>query len=144
MACQRSLKDLGLDYVDLYLIHFPISMKFIPFEEKYPPGWFHDEKAKNPSMEEDYVPIIDTWRAMEGLFEEGIARNIGVCNFRISLLRDLVNSAKIPPAVLQVELHPELTQKKLIRYCRMNKIQMTAFSSFGSHSYVELSGATKE
>lgn len=69
-------------------------------------------------MEEDTVPLIDTWRAMEALVEEGLVRNIGVCNFGTALLRDLVNSARIPPSVLQVEIHPYLTQKKLIRYCR--------------------------
>ena len=144
MACQKTLKDLGLDYLDLYLMHFPISMKFIPFEEKYPPGWIHDEKEKYPSMEEDFVPLIDTWRAMEALVEEGLVKNIGICNFGTALLRDLINQAKIPPAVLQIELHPELTQKRLIRYCRRNRIQITAFSSFGSASYLELSMATKE
>ena len=77
-------------------------MKFIPFEEKYPPGWIHDEKEKNPSMEEDFVPLIDTWRAMEALVEEGLVKNIGICNFGTALLRDLINSAKIPPAVLQI------------------------------------------
>ena len=95
-------------------------------------------------MEEDFVPLIDTWRAMEALVQEGLVRNIGVCNFTTMLLRDLVNQAKIPPAVLQVELHPYLTQKKLIRYCRSNRIQMTAFSSFGGASYVEISMATKQ
>lgn len=87
-------------------------------------------------MEEDFVPLIDTWRAMEALVEEGLVRNIGICNFTTALLRDLMNNAKIPPAVLQVELHPYLTQKKLVRYCRSNRIQMTGFSSFGGASYI--------
>ena len=70
------------------------------------------------------------------LVEEGLVNNIGICNFNFALIRDLVNSAKIPPSVLQVEIHPYLTQNNLIRYCRSNKIQMTAFSSFGGTSYV--------
>ena len=144
MACLKQLKDLNLEYIDLYLMHFPISMKFVPFEEKYPPFWIYDEKEKYPKMEEDNVPIIDTWKAMEALVDEGLVRNIGVCNFNTELLRDLINGARIPPSVLQVELHPQLTQKKLIRFCRMNRIQMTAFSSFGGQSYLELSMATKE
>ena len=48
-------------------MHFPISQKFVPFEKKYPPGWIYDETDLSPSMEEDYVPIIETWKAMEEL-----------------------------------------------------------------------------
>ena len=56
-ACMKTLEDLGLEYLDLYLIHFPISLKFVPFEERYPPEWIHDPKSANPRMEEDLVPI---------------------------------------------------------------------------------------
>lgn len=89
-------------------------------------------------MIEDNVPIIDTWRAMEELVKKGLVRNIGVSNFGISLLRDLLNACIIRPAVLQIELHPFLTQKKLIRYCKANNIQITSFSSLGGTSYIEL------
>ena len=143
MACMKSLKDLGLEYFDLYLIHFPFSLKFVPFEERYPPEWLYDPKGKIPRMEEDPVPIIDTWRAMEALVDEGLVKNIGVCNFGSSLLRDLYNSARIKPSVLQIEIHPYFTQKNLIRYCRKNRIQVTSFSTLGGASYIELSIATK-
>lgn len=93
-------------------------------------------------MIEDHVPIIDTWRAMQELVKKGLVRNIGVSNFNVSLLRDLINSCDIRPAVLQVELHPLLTQKKLLKYCKSKQIHVTAYSSFGATSYVEL-GATK-
>lgn len=56
-ACLRSLKDLGIEYLDLYIIHFPIALKFIPFEKRYPPGWIYDPESLEPRMEEDNVPI---------------------------------------------------------------------------------------
>lgn len=140
-ACQRTLKDLRLEYLDLYLIHFPISLKYVDPETRYPPEWIYDTTANKPCMVEDPVPIIETWRAMEQLVKDGLVKNIGVCNFNTSLLRDLIAGSTIKPSVLQVELHPELTQKKLIDFCRQQNIQMTSFSSFGASSYVELSMA---
>lgn len=137
-ACRRTLEDLGVEYLDLYLIHFPISLKFVPFETRYPPEWFHDPTAANPRMEEDPVSIEETWRAMENLVKQGLVKNIGVCNFGCSILRDLLSYAEIKPSVLQIELHPFLTQKNLIRFCKINNIAVTGFSSFGGTSYIEI------
>ena len=92
-ACLRTLKDLGLEYLDLYLIHFPISLKYVDPEVRYPPEWFYDPKANKPCMIEDPVPIIDTWRAMEQLVKEGLVKNIGVSNFNSALLRDLLSGS---------------------------------------------------
>jgi diketogulonate reductase-like aldo/keto reductase len=91
-ALEHSLKNLGLEYVDLYLIHWPFATEFDGFE-------FNGLKSKRVN-----VPIIDTWRAMEGLVDAGLARSIGVSNFTIPLLDDLLSQATIPPAVNQVEL----------------------------------------
>ncbi len=88
-AAERTLHDLGLDYLDLYLIHFPIALEFVPFERRYPAGWFHDPDASRPAMKADRVPISETWEAMEELVAAGLVRDIGVCNFGVSLLRDL-------------------------------------------------------
>lgn len=137
-ACERSLQDLGLDYLDLYLIHFPIASKFVPFEKNYPPGWFTDPQARNPCVEEVRVPIRETWQALEELARTGIVKQIGVCNFGTSLLRDLLSYAHIRPAVLQIETHPYLTQQKLLRYCQQERIACTAFSPLGAQSYFSL------
>src|SRR4029079_1585814 len=87
-AVERSLQDLGLDYLDLYLIHFPIAQKFVPFEVRYPPEWTYDPAAESPRIEPAKVPIAETWGGMEDLVSTGLVRNIGVCNFGVSLVRD--------------------------------------------------------
>lgn len=138
MACERTLKDLQLDYLDLYHVHFPISLAYVPFETRYPPEWFHDPNADQPRMVESPVPILETWQAMTELVDAGLVRNIGVCNFGVSLLRDLLASSSVRPQVLQVELHPYLTQEKLIRFCRENEIHVTGFSPLGAQSYYSL------
>ncbi|MEM6916444.1 MAG: aldo/keto reductase [Verrucomicrobiota bacterium] len=140
-ACERSLSDLGLDELDLYLIHFPVTLAYVPFEERYPPGWFFDPDAENPSMKHVDVPYADTWGAMEKLVEDGLVKRIGVCNLGTAMLRDIRSYARIQPAVNQVEMHPYLTQQNLLRFCRENDIAVTAFSPFGASSYVPLSMA---
>jgi D-xylose reductase len=141
-ALDRTLNDLQLDYLDLYLIHFPIALNFVPFAKRYPPGWFFDPDEPHPHMVEDRVSIAETWEAMESLVQAGHVKNIGVCNFGCSLLRDLLAYARIHPAVLQVESHPYLAQEKLLRLCHQEHIVYTAFSPLGSLSYVSLGMAT--
>jgi len=141
-AVERSLRDLGLDYLDLYHVHFPIALQYVPFETRYPPAWIHDPAASEPRMEPIAVPLADTWRAMEDLVSAGLVRRIGLCNCNVALIRDLLAVARIRPAVLQVELHPFLTQEKLLRFCREASITVTAFSPLGAPSYVPLGMAT--
>lgn len=143
-ALKKSLKDLQLDYLDLFLIHFPIALKHVPIETRYPPGWIYDPEAPNPKMEPDQVPIIETWRAMESLVDSGLVKCIGVSNFGVSLIRDLLAQCRIRPSVLQVESHPYLVQSKLLRYCHQEQIAFTAFSPLGAPSYVPLGMATAE
>ncbi|MCA9064355.1 MAG: aldo/keto reductase [Planctomycetaceae bacterium] len=137
-ACERSLQDLKLESLDLYLIHFPIATRFVPFETRYPPEWFYDPTAAEPRIEEVRIPIRETWEAMEQLVDAGLVKHIGICNFGTSLIRDLLSTARIRPAVLQVESHPYLTQEKLLRYCQQEQIAYTAFSPLGAQSYFSL------
>lgn len=137
-AVRRTLSDLGVEYLDLYLIHFPIALRFVPFEVRYPPEWLFDPQAEPARMEFDDVPIATTWAAMEELSRAGLTRNIGVCNMTTGFLLDLLAGASIPPAVLQVEVHPYLTQERLVRFAALHDIAVTAFSPLGAGSYVSL------
>jgi len=98
-AYETSLKKLGLDYLDLYLIHWPIEGKY-----------------------------KDAWRALETLYKEGRVKAIGVSNFQIHHLEDLMKDAEIKPMINQVEFHPRLTQKDLKVFCKDNGIQLEAWS----------------
>ena len=137
-AIRRTLTDLGVEYLDLYLIHFPIPLRYVPFEVRYPPEWVFDPDASPVRMEFEDVPIATTWAAMEALVPAGLTRNIGVCNMTSGFLMDLLAGATIPPAVLQVEMHPYLTQERLVRFATGHGIAVTAFSPLGAGSYVQL------
>ncbi len=141
-ALRRTLADLGLEYVDLYLIHFPIPLKHVPASVRYPAGWLHDPSAAAPRMEFSGVPLAATWLALSAAAEKGLARHLGVCNMTTGLFRDLMSSAAASgaraPEVLQVELHPYLVQPHLVRAAFAAGLAVTAFSPLGSSSYVEL------
>ena len=142
VACKRSLTDLGIGYFDLYLIHFPIALKYVDIDRRYPPEWLFDPSGEDPSMELDSVPLSETWSAMEGLVESGVTRKIGVCNYNTGLLHDLMSYARIKPAMLQIESHPYLTQEALLRTAQSYNIAVTAFSPLGALSYVSIDMAT--
>ena len=143
-ALERTLKDLQLDQLDLYLIHFPLAQKFVPFEVRYPPEWVYEPSGESPQIQFANVPIQETWAAMEQLVQEGLVRNIGICNFGTTLLRDLLTYAEIHPSVLQIERHPYLVQAKLLRFCQQANIALTGFSPLGAGSYLELGMAEPE
>ncbi|RAL26481.1 aldo/keto reductase [Thermoflavimicrobium daqui] len=98
-AFEESRSKLGLEYIDLYLIHWPVKEKF-----------------------------KETWRALEKLYQDGWVRAIGVSNFQIHHLEELKESCKIKPMVNQVEFHPLLTQRELLNYCQQEMIQLEAWS----------------
>ncbi|KAJ9148879.1 NAD(P)H-dependent pentose reductase [Pleurostoma richardsiae] len=132
----------GVGYLDLYLIHFPVALKYIPPSEIEWPCWWNDKEQTTVS-EQIPVPIAETWSALESLAitkenPSGILRSIGVANFNAQLLYDLLRSAKIKPAVNQIEHHPYLVQPDLVQMCQENGIAVTAYSSFGPQSFLEL------
>ncbi|PFH49810.1 hypothetical protein AMATHDRAFT_4572 [Amanita thiersii Skay4041] len=136
---KKQLNDWGLDHFDLYLIHFPIALQYVDPNHRYPPEWWGDDGKVHLQN----TPMQETWRAMEELVDEGLAKNIGLSNCAGSLLLDVLNYARIRPQVLQVEIHPYLTQEPFIELARILEIPVTGYSSFGPQSYVEL-GASKD
>ena len=132
--CRKQLSDWGVDYFDLYIVHFPIALKYVDPSVRYPPGWM----SANNKLELSNASIRETWTAMESLVDQKLARSIGVSNFSAQLLMDLLRYARIRPATLQIEHHPYLTQTRLVDYAQRQGIAVTAYSSFGPLSFLEL------
>ena len=122
-ALDASLSELGLEYLDLYLMHWPIA---------FASGVSFPRRAED-LVSLDELPLEATWGAMEALVAEGRCRHIGVSNFSIPKLRTLLEkSERVKPEVNQVELHPYLQQRELVSFCKSNGILVTAYSPLGS------------
>eukprot|EP01127_Copromyxa_protea_P006358 TRINITY_DN16176_c0_g1_i1.p1 TRINITY_DN16176_c0_g1~~TRINITY_DN16176_c0_g1_i1.p1 ORF type:complete len:315 (-),score=78.59 TRINITY_DN16176_c0_g1_i1:58-1002(-) len=132
-AFERSLSDLGLEYLDLYLIHFPISLRYVDFEDRYPAGWDFDPSKPGCQLEDS--PVHETWSAMEELVKDGKAKHIGLSNFNAQSIMDIQRYAVVKPAVLQIEFHPLLQQPTLVGFCHKQGIALTGYSTFGGQSY---------
>ena len=132
--CKKQLSDWGIDHFDLYIVHFPISLKYVDPSERYPPGFTFDGMKVVPGN----ATIQETWTAMESLVDKGLTKSIGISNFNGQLIMDLLRYAKIVPATLQIEHHPYLTQEGLIQLAQANNMAVTAYSSFGPQSFLEL------
>jgi len=134
-AAKMQLELWGLDYFDLFLVHFPVALAYVDPAHRYPPEWWGDDRK---SVNLQNTPFQETWGAMEELVDGGLVRNIGVSNVAGALLVDILSYARIEPQVLQVELHPYLTQEALLKLAKTLGIAVTAYSSFGPQSYLEL------
>jgi diketogulonate reductase-like aldo/keto reductase len=116
------LKKLRLDYIDLYLIHWPIAFK--KMKENF---WSQSEDKKTRYYAEN-VTLADTWKAMEKLVDLKLTRSIGVSNFNQSQIDEILKIARIKPSVNQIELHPFLNQHEMREYCAKQNIIITSYS----------------
>ncbi|ORZ01317.1 NADP-dependent oxidoreductase domain-containing protein [Syncephalastrum racemosum] len=128
VAFQKSLENLDIEYIDLYLMHWPVSLAptadgtLLP---KKPDG-------ANDIDQQQQGKFNETWAAMEELLDTGKVKAIGISNFAIPNIEKLLATAKVIPAVNQVELHPYLPQQKLFDYCNSKGIHLSAYSPLGS------------
>lgn len=125
---------------NLTLLLFLLSHGVVPFEDKYPPEW-HNLDAKMVLVPND---MGATWTAVEKLVDQNKTKTIGVCNFSTQLLRQIMSTCRIPPSTLQIELHPHNSQERLVRFAHECGMNVTAFSTFGASSYLELNSATAD
>ncbi|XP_075989311.1 aldo-keto reductase 1B-like [Anticarsia gemmatalis] len=121
-AIKTTLENLGLEYLDLYLIHWPQAFK--EGDELFP--------MKDNKIEGSSVDYVDTWKAMETLVQKGLSKSIGVSNFNKKQLERVLAAASIKPAMQQIEVHPWLNQQPLIDFCKSHDIAITAYSPLGS------------
>jgi diketogulonate reductase-like aldo/keto reductase len=129
-AFEASLKRLQLDYVDLYLIHTPFA--FQPGDEQDP----RDESGK--VIYDEGVTLLDTWRALERLVDEGRCKAIGLSDVDVEKAKWIVESARVKPAVVHVESHPYLPEWELLEFCNQNGIVLQAFAALGHSSEPKL------
>lgn len=121
-ALKNTLNDLKLDYLDLYLIHWPIAFKNgVGFAQTREEFYTYQD-----------VPLRQTWAGMEEAYKLGLTKHIGMSNFNIKKLEEIFKDAKIKPEMNQIELHPFLIQKKLVEFCKSHGMLVTAYSPLGS------------
>uniref|UniRef100_T1L0H1 NADP-dependent oxidoreductase domain-containing protein n=1 Tax=Tetranychus urticae TaxID=32264 RepID=T1L0H1_TETUR len=122
-CCKESLTSLGIDYLDLYLVHWPTGFK--EGNGIFP----RDEQGKIVYSDVDY---LETWKGMEDVQKAGLAKSIGVSNFNSQQIDRILANCEIKPVINQIEVHPYLSQQPLINFCKQRGIDITAYSPLGS------------
>jgi alcohol dehydrogenase (NADP+) len=134
IGLQKTLSDLRLDYLDLFLIHWPTAFHYVDIANMNQRGYPDEEidESDGGKRIDPTVSVHETWGAMEEMVDQGLVRSIGVSNFPVSLLHELMTRSRIPPAVNQVELHPYLQQTNLLDYCQKRGVHLQAYSPLGT------------
>lgn len=115
-ACKNTIKTLDCEYLDVYLIHWPAS----------------------PAVHENWREINqETWKSMEYLYETGLVKSIGMCNFKVNQLEELMKHIKIKPMINQIEFHPGFMQQDIVEYCKKENIVVEAWSPLGSGKMIK-------
>ncbi|KAI8631663.1 Aldo/keto reductase [Xylariaceae sp. FL1651] len=122
----KSLKALQLDYVDQYLMHWPVGMNPNGNDDRFPKL---PDGSRDILWDHDHVA---TWKLMEGLLKTGKTKSIGVCNYSRPYLEQLLKQAEVVPAVNQIENHPSLPQQEVVDFCKEKGIHIVAYSPLGS------------
>ena len=129
VACKETLRDLQLDYLDLYLMHWGVAAA--PDTKDTPLNQRGEPLDENGVLRTLPVSLRETWQAMEQLVSTGLVRAIGVANFTGPMLLDLLTYTKVRPVMNQIELHPYNQQTRLVEFCHYNNIAVTAYSPLG-------------
>ncbi|XP_031633467.1 1,5-anhydro-D-fructose reductase-like [Contarinia nasturtii] len=125
-GCDKSLTNLGLDYIDLYLMHFPVSFEYHGDDIPWPKSGPNNE----PNAIND-IDYLDTWKEMEKLVDSGIVKSIGVSNFNSEQVDRLCKEGRIKPVVNQVECSPIINQKRLNAFCTERDVLIIGYSPLG-------------
>lgn len=123
---RKQLEWWGLDYFDLFHIHFPVALEYVDPADSYPSGWTNLQGKTVQTK----ASIQETYQALETLVDKGLTKSIGVSNFQGSLLIDVLRYARIRPAVLQIEHHPYLVQPVLLKLAKKEGIAITSYSTY--------------
>jgi len=115
-ALKKSLSELSLDFIDLYLIHWPVG--------------------KLEAKEIKQVPLFKTWKILEECVDKGLVKSIGVSNFSVQMLLELLSFCRIKPVVNQIELHPYLTSVNLVNFCKKFDVRVISFNSIVKGTYI--------